>query len=213
MATHAVRHTDPDTRVTSDTRIVLLSFLSNTRIPPDTRGTFCLFFTVDTRLSFHMSSLASSKLKPALAPSRKFLHCLSILSTFSLWLWRLVCRQGLRLPLLLTHFFMDGVAVFFLLVDPIDSHRTSILSTVLQSLRRASKLKPVFTRVNPIDTFSRVVPATDSSFSRRASKLKPAFTWHLSLIQSTLLLCQSESIGTNEPKFTSSSSACSQSLR
>jgi len=55
VATHAVRHTDPDTRVASDTRIVVLSFLSNIRIPPDTRGTFCLFFVVDTRLPLHMT--------------------------------------------------------------------------------------------------------------------------------------------------------------
>jgi len=40
----------------SDTRTVALSFLSDTWIPPDTRGAFCLFVIVDTRLSFHMAT-------------------------------------------------------------------------------------------------------------------------------------------------------------
>jgi len=67
----------------------------------------------DTHPSFLASSSASSKLKPASAPSQKFFHCSSILSTSFLWLWWLVCRRGLCLPLLLMHFFMDGVTVFF----------------------------------------------------------------------------------------------------
>jgi len=59
----------------------------------------------------------------------------------SLLLW-LVYRQGLRLPLL-THFFADGVAVFFFFA--------------CQSNRQLS-------HVDPIDGSSIVVPATLRSF-------------------------------------------------
>jgi len=52
LATHTVRHTD------SDTRILVLSCLSDTRIPPDTRGIVCLSFAVDTRLPLCMATRA-----------------------------------------------------------------------------------------------------------------------------------------------------------